>query len=164
MKLYFLRHAAALDGPLDAARPLSPGGRRQARKLARFLRRAEVQFDLAFTSPLTRARQTIELVCAITNEAKPIEPKVTEALLNDTSPAAFTQWLAALPAAGHVLLVGHEPSLSTHVRRLLGIEHPDALELAKGALACIKTTDPRRGTLKFLVTPKSLGVRRDQPA
>lgn len=164
MKLYFLRHAAALDGPLDAARPLSAGGRRQARKLARFLRRAEVQFDLAFTSPLTRAQQTSEIVCAITNETKPIEPRVTEALLNDTSPAAFANWLAGLPEAGHVLLVGHEPSLSARVRQLLGLTNAVSLELAKGAMACVKTTDQRHGALKFLVTTKSLGLSRDRPA
>ncbi|NBV20724.1 MAG: phosphohistidine phosphatase SixA [Proteobacteria bacterium] len=164
MKVYFLRHAAALDGPVDAARPLSPGGRRQARKLARFLRRAGVQFDLAFTSPLVRARQTIEAVCTITNQGERIEPQVTEALLNDTSPAAFAQWLEALPKEGHVLLVGHEPSLSAHVRRMLELKNAVSLELAKGAVACIKTTDQRRGVLKFLITPKSLGLGRDRPA
>ena len=47
MRLYFLRHAAALDGMDDALRPLSATGRQQARTLARFLRRSGITFDLA---------------------------------------------------------------------------------------------------------------------
>ena len=65
---------------------------------------------------------------------------------------------------GHVLLVGHEPSLSARVRRLLGLERAEALELSKGALACVKTADRRTGSLKFLLTPKSLGVGEGRPA
>ncbi len=159
MKLYFLRHAAALDGVDDARRPLSPTGRRQARKLARFLRRSGIAFDLAFTSPLVRAKQTIAIVLDITNEAQPITAQEVSVLLNEADPDTFTDWLVRLPPdAGHVLLVGHEPSLSARVRRMLGLERTKALELSKGAVACVKTTDKRTGSLKFLLTPKSLGV------
>ena len=159
MKLYFLRHAAALDGADDAKRPLSPTGWRQARKLGRALRRTGIEFDLAFTSPLVRAKQTVEAVLGITNEAHPLRAQEVPALLNATEADTFTDWMARLPAdAGHVLLVGHEPSLSARVRRLLGVERVEALELAKGALACVKTEDQRTGALKFLLTPKALGV------
>jgi phosphohistidine phosphatase len=159
MKLYFLRHAAALDGADDAKRPLSPTGRRQARKLARCLRRAGVAFDLAFTSPLVRAKQTVDIVLDIVNEARPLRAQEVSVLLNEADPDTFADWLVRLPPdAGHVLLVGHEPSLSARVRRLLGLERAAALELSKGALACVKTTDKRAGELKYLLTPKALGV------
>lgn len=165
MKLYFLRHAAALDGEDDAQRPLSATGRRQSRKLARALRRAGVRFDLAFSSPLVRARQTADIVLDITNEGLPLRAQVSAALLNDADAETFADWLARLPAdAAHVLLVGHEPSLSARVRRLLGLACADALELAKGALACVKTTDHRSGSLKFLLTPKVLGVGHGRQA
>lgn len=158
MKLYFLRHAAALDGADDAKRPLSPTGRRQARKLARFLRRSGTAFDAAFTSPLVRARQTTSIVLNITNESQPLQMQETAALLNETEPDTFADWLVRLPDAGHILLVGHEPSLSAHVRRMLGLERTESLELSKGAVACVKTADKRTGSLKFLLSPKSLGV------
>lgn len=159
MKLYFLRHAAALDGLDDAKRPLSPTGRRQARKLARFLRRSGIAFDLAFTSPLVRARQTMTIVLDITNEAQPVTAQEVSALLNETDADLFADWLVRLPPdAGHVLLVGHEPSLSARVRRMLGLERAEALVMSKGAVACVKTADKRAGSLKFLLTPKSLGV------
>lgn len=163
MKLYFLRHAAALDGADDALRPLSPAGRQQARTLARCLRRSGIQFDLAFTSPLVRARQTIELVLPITNASTPFKAKVTTALLNETDAAQFADWLARLPAASHVLLVGHEPTLSARVRGLLGLAREESLELPKGAVACVKTEDRRTGSLKFLLTPKSPGLARKSP-
>ncbi|PAW83035.1 MAG: phosphohistidine phosphatase SixA [Pedosphaera sp. Tous-C6FEB] len=164
MRLYFLRHSAALDGPDDALRPLSPEGRQQARKLARFLKRGGISFDLAFTSPLVRARETLDLVLPITNAAAPIKPQVTSALLNETSATQFANWLARLPqTAGHVLLVGHEPTLSERVRRLLGLLNEEALELRKGAIACVRTENLRSGSLKFLVTPKLLGAGRTPP-
>ena len=159
MKLYFLRHAAALDGADDAKRPLSPTGRRQARKLARCLRRAGIAFDLAFTSPLVRARQTVDIVLNITNEGRPVQAQEASTLLNEADPDTLADWLLRLPPdAGHVLLVGHEPSLSTRVRRMLGLQRTEALELAKGAVACVKTADKQAGSLSFLITPKSLGV------
>ena len=158
MKLYFLRHAAALDGADDAKRPLSPTGRGQARMLARFLRRGGVAFDLAFTSPLVRAQQTTAIVLDITNESQPVQAQETAALLNEADPDTFADWLVRLPDAGHVLLVGHEPSLSARVRRMLGLERVESLELSKGAVACVKTSDKRTGSLKFLLSPKSLGL------
>ncbi|MBI3877907.1 MAG: phosphohistidine phosphatase SixA [Verrucomicrobia bacterium] len=158
MKLYFLRHATALDGVDDARRPLSDTGRKQVRKLARFLKRSGIVFDAAYTSPLVRARQTAEIVVDIVNESTPLQLAATDALLNDIPADEFDRWLAALPEAGDVLLVGHEPSLSQRVRRMLGVQRVEALPLAKGALACLKTVDRRTAELKFLVTPKSLGV------
>lgn len=160
MKLYFLRHAAALDGMDDALRPLAAPGRQQARTLARFLRRSGIMFDLAFTSPLVRARQTVDLVLPITNQSQTIASRETKILLNETTPREFANWLLCLPAAGHVLLVGHEPTLSERVRWLLGLPREESLELRKGALACVQTEDQRTGTLKFLITPKSLGLGR----
>lgn len=158
MKFYFLRHAEALAGADDAQRPLSPTGRRQAREVARALSRAGVVFDLAFTSPLVRAKQTVAITLEITNEQSAIAPQESPVLLNETDVERFADWLAQLPEARHVLLVGHEPSLSARVRRLLGLGRTEALELSKGAVACVKTADRRVGTLKFLLTPKSLGL------
>ncbi len=158
MKLYFLRHAAALDGADDAKRPLSPTGRRQARKLARLLRRAGVAFDLAFTSPLVRAKQTTAILLDITNELQPVTAQEVSVLLNEADPDTFSDWLVRLPEASHVLLVGHEPSLSARVRRMLDLDRADSLELSKGAVACVKTSDKLEGSLSFLITPKALGV------
>jgi phosphohistidine phosphatase len=156
MKLYFLRHADALEGADDAARPLSPRGWRQARRIGRFLEEADIAFDLAYSSPLVRACETAEAVVHCCGAVSAKQLRKINALLNDCSQKQFDGWLRALPDAEHVLLVGHAPSLPERVRALLGITEPDALKLSKGALACLETEDRRAATLKFLVAPRFL--------
>ncbi|MBI5772547.1 MAG: phosphohistidine phosphatase SixA [Verrucomicrobia bacterium] len=158
MKLYFLRHAEALDGLDDAARPLSPRGKKQADRLARFLCKAGIEFDAAFSSPLVRARQTAERMLKITNKERRLKLAMDDALLNGTSQREFDRWLGQLPAVEKVLLVGHEPSLSARVRHLLGGPDEAALKLSKGALACVELGATGNGALKFLIAPKLLGA------
>ena len=158
MRLYFMRHADALDGVDDAARPLSPRGWKQAKEVGRFLRAAGIRFDAAYSSPLVRARETAEAVLAICGAVESDDLKLEDALRNETSARQFAGWLRTLPEARHVLLVGHAPSLAEHVRGLLSIGDPEALELSKGGLACLATEDGRTAVLKFLVTPKLLGI------
>jgi phosphohistidine phosphatase len=158
MRLYFLRHADALEGLDDAARALSPKGRQQCRELARFLEDAGIQFDAAYSSPLVRARQTAEIILGICGGLTPDELRVTDNLLNETSPKQFEGWLRTLPELDHILLVGHAPSLPQRVRALLSIGDAEALKLPKGGLACLETKDGRSATLKFFVSPKVLGT------
>src|SRR5207249_464967 len=107
----------------------------------RFLKNAGVAFDAAFTSPLVRARQTAEILLKICGDVSPAELDLTEALRNETSQKAFDRWLTELPEANKVLLVGHEPTLSERVRRLLTIASAERLRLSKGALACVESED-----------------------
>lgn len=158
MKLYFLRHADALDGADDAARPLSPHGRKEALEIGRFLKRARIEFDAAYSSPLVRAKETAEIVLDLCGSP---ELDLTDALLNETSQAKFEEWLKRIPQAKHACLVGHAPSLAQRASQLLGIRASDALKLPKGGLICLETDHRRTGTLKFFVTPKLLGVRVD---
>ena len=158
MKLYFFRHAEAEDGADDAARELTPLGRKQSRALGRFLEQAGVSFGAAFSSPLVRARQTAEIALGAFEELKPAKLALADALLNETSDRDFDQWLEELPDEKHVLLVGHEPSLSLRLRRMLGLERADAFRLPKGGLACVDTEDRRTGALKFFITPRALGL------
>jgi len=155
MKLYFLRHADAHEGIDDAARPLSPHGKKQATAIGRFLKQAGIGFDAAYSSPLVRARETAEIVLDLCGST---ELEQTATLLNETSEAEFEKWLNGIPDARHVCLIGHAPSLADRVRQLLGIKATDALRLPKGALACLETENRRTAALKFLLTPKFLGV------
>lgn len=156
MKLYFLRHAEAEDGPVDEKRKLTQKGRRDSRKLGRYLRDLDVQFDRSFTSPLVRAVETAECVLKACGSRRRGALKEVRELTNATSEAAFLRWLKKLPNCESVLLVGHEPSISGHVRALLGLESMDALPLAKGAIARVDTEDRRHGSLRMLLGPKQL--------
>ena len=158
MKLYFLRHAEALDGEDDAARPLSPDGREQSKAIAKFLSDAGVKFGAAFTSPLVRAHQTAEIVLRTMGLMGDLKLKIADALLNETSESQWNRWLKSLPEEKHVLLVGHAPSIAERVRALLSVAHGDALNLPKGAVACVESDDRHSGRLKYFLTPKSLGL------
>jgi len=158
MRLYFMRHADALDGFDAGARHLSPRGWKQAKEVARFLKTAGIQFDVAYSSPLVRARETAEAVLTICGAVEPDTLKLEDALRNETSARQFAGWLRGRPEARHVLLVGHAPSLAEHVRALLSMGDPEALKLSKAGLACLETEDGRTAVLKFLLPPKLLGV------
>lgn len=157
MNLYFVRHGTALDHRNDEKRELSPTGRRQARKLGRFLQKSGVSFGAAYSSPLIRARQTSEILLGITNDNPPIELNFAGAMLNATTVDDFNDWLTQL-GDGDILLVGHEPSLSERICSLLRISDTTTFEMKKGACACLRTTAGGTGILKFLITPKSLGI------
>jgi len=158
MRLYFLRHADALEGANDASRPLSPKGKKQSRALGRFLQRAQVQFDAAYSSPLARARQTAELLLDTCGSAKQAKLGLSNALLNETSEFEFVRWLESLPEANHILLVGHAPTLAERLSRMMGLPDAESVRLPKGGLACLETDDRREVTLKFFISPKVLGV------
>ncbi len=159
MKLYFLRHADALDAErpeLDDERPLSPKGHRQAACIAEFLKEIDVAFDIACASPLLRARETAEAILPITNDRTWVKLEIVEELRNETSQPQFNTWLRSLQGEDHVLLVGHNPSLSVRVASLLGITQHDSFSMPKGGLACLKTTDFKSASLEFFVSPKML--------
>jgi len=159
MKLYFLRHADALPAErpdLDDDRPLSPKGHKQAKSIAEFLQEIGVEFDTAYSSPLLRARQTAEGILPITNDNVWVKLEIVEELRNETSSAAFEKWLRTLPREKHILLVGHNPSLSERVARLLRVANAESFHMPKGGLACLETDDWRTVTLEFFVSPKML--------
>ena len=154
MRLYFLRHAHAVPGLDDRSRPLSEKGDAQCRQIARFCRQAGIVFDAAFSSPLIRARDTAERVLEITNPSQPIQFKAVNVLLNETLPREFGAWLGRLPDSGHVLLVGHAPSLAEHARHVLGMERETSLTLPKAGLLCVSMREEEQGSLKFMISPK----------
>jgi phosphohistidine phosphatase len=162
MKLYFLRHAEAADGMADAIRPLTKKGQDQSSAIGAYLADTGVKFDAAHTSPLVRAVETAEIVLAITNAKKDkLKLQQTDLLLNETSAHKFDGWLRALKDSEEVLLVGHNPSMTEHVARLLGVNVPATINLPKGALAVVKYLPPALAELKLFITPKGTGRRKE---
>src|SRR5215831_10327036 len=66
MKLYILRHGDAAEHGdprfKENERPLTPKGIQRTRQLTHALRQMEISFDVLLSSPLTRARETAEVV------------------------------------------------------------------------------------------------------
>src|SRR5262249_6032550 len=137
----------------DAARPLSPAGKRQAAQLAAWLKAIGVQFDQIVTSPLTRALQTAEEL------ARHLQlPAASVVQSPALEPGKATRKLAKLllrTDGQHIALVGHEPDLSKQTAWLLGSKKTQ-LEFAKGGVACVhceETPQKGAGILLWLVTP-----------
>jgi len=119
VKLYLVRHAEAVSEDLagsDDVRWLSARGREAARVLARLLREQGVELDAVVTSPLPRATQTAELVAGGLDFLGVVE--VLPALAPGCHPRRAAE---ELPSRGRaILVVGHEPTISSLGAYLLG--------------------------------------------
>src|SRR4051794_13616479 len=116
MRLLIVRHAEAAPGNPDELRPLTPGGRAQARALGRRLRDQGLEPDAVVSSPLLRARETA-------NALGLGEPAVDERLAPGASPDAVRD--AALGRGETVLVVGHQPDCGRAAAALAGGPEPD---------------------------------------
>jgi phosphohistidine phosphatase len=134
MDLLVIRHAIAADPggyADDAARPLTPEGKKKMRQIVRGLRSSVSTIDVLATSPLTRAVETAEIV---STEYEGIAPVVVPALAPGHPPAAVAQWLDSQRRHDVVAVVGHEPGLSCLVSWLLAGSERSFIELKKGAI------------------------------
>ena len=137
--IYLLRHGAAEDGNGDdAARTLTPKGRRQAEAAGRALAALGAKIDACLTSPKARAAETARLAC----EPLGIEPEPAAELRGGGFDA-----VSLATGRGNVLLVGHEPDFSDEVGRLTGAK----ARLRKGGMAVIDSS-----TLVALLRPADL--------
>ncbi|HKY09286.1 MAG TPA: phosphohistidine phosphatase SixA [Candidatus Binatia bacterium] len=165
MNLYLMRHGIALSAndasvASDEERPLSAKGAKRLRRAAKGMRRLGLSFDALLTSPLTRARQTADIVAA----ALAAETLVEE--IPDLSPEGTVEHLlfglTRYQDRGDLLLVGHEPLMSAAAAHLLtGKSARGAMdiEFKKGALCRIEIDalpPPGPGKLHWFLTPKQL--------
>ncbi len=119
MKLYLVRHADAVSEDVagsDDVRWLSARGREAARGLARLLREQHVELDGVVSSPLPRAMQTAELLAAGLDFLGVVE--ALPALAPGCHPRRAAEELATRGQA--VLVVGHEPTMSSLAAYLIG--------------------------------------------
>lgn len=153
MQIYLVRHAHALDGKDDAARPLSKKGRQQIRAVARFLRGNGALATREFWhSPLVRARDTAEdLVQHLKVRAKLVE---VDGLLHSDDPAIMAKRLNALKRP--VAVVGHEPHLSALASVLLSGHAKPALVMLKKCAVLALERKGKRWTVRWQVAPEVL--------
>jgi len=160
VRVYLIRHAVAFDRdrkrwPDDRRRPLTPQGIKKFRKAAAGLKGIADAAECVLTSPLTRARQTADILAEVAGWPAPIE---ASELAPGRTPA---QALALIRARSEkcLALVGHEPNLSQLLA--VSIAGPGArlaCEFKKGGVACLTFATPRAGqaSLEWLATPKLL--------
>ena len=163
MKLYILRHGDAVEHGdprfKENEQPLTPKGIQRTRQLAHALRQMEISFDALLSSPLTRARETAEII----RRGLRLEEKLglSEHLGPSGSMEKLVAQINAIPSVpASVLLVGHEPYLSGFVS-LLCVGGPNLeLKFKKGALCRLEVERLSCGkcaALEWLVQPRLLG-------
>ena len=163
MKLLLIRHAPAVRngsaGTRDGERKLTPRGRARFRLAARGLARIAERPDVLLTSPLVRARATADIAAAA---FKKVTPRVEPALGQENVDAVVAA-LKRCPRDAMVAVVGHEPTLSRLLARMLGVhQDDDRFAFKKGGAALLDLPDgpAAAGQLRWFVKPhilRSLG-------
>jgi phosphohistidine phosphatase len=153
MIIYFLRHADAEDfSGNDFERKLTPKGHDQAARVGNFCDKYSITPEVFLTSPVVRARQTAEIVGKKTG----LTPVIADWLACGMTPETLIAQLEPLTTKSSVLLVGHEPDLSTAVSYLLGLNEPINFPIRKASLTAIDAPwlDQGSGSLEFTLPPK----------
>src|ERR1700730_7443792 len=160
MNLFILRHASAglrrKNPLLDLKRPLDKDGKRYCLHLAHVLNALNIQFDLIVSSPLKRSLQTASLVGTETGyEAQILH---SNALAPEATLKDFQKLLRECASRENLLVVGHNPNLTTFLGSLLvpaNSPAPSKVRLRKGSIARVVLT---RGpaTLQALLDPRTV--------
>jgi phosphohistidine phosphatase len=163
MNLYLLRHAKAAERdaakfPDDTLRPLTPEGEKRTRRGAKAMRELELAFDAILSSPWLRAKQTAQLVAEILGAERKLQ--FTDALRGDATPELVLAELRAKHRnLDSVLLVGHEPHLSSAISLLLVGNQSLAINFRKGGLCKLVVDWSGKkpfASLDWLLTAKQL--------
>ncbi|BDC18931.1 phosphohistidine phosphatase SixA [Acidianus sp. HS-5] len=152
--LIIVRHGEAepqMDGKDDKDRKLVKKGIKQMKRVASFLDELDYAFDKVFTSPYIRAYQSAETIL----DEMGIDDKKIETfneLSPDQEPSTFVEKLKEMDNTT-LLVVGHEPYLSSLVRTMTG----GNVELKKGGVAIVDYNPTEgKGVIKMLLTQKVL--------
>jgi phosphohistidine phosphatase len=159
MHLYFVRHGLATWASWpgeDAERPLTPDGARLVSAagagLARRLSSENILPERVLHSPLTRARQTAEILA----EKLALDGRLREHRL--LSPGfdlmAFKTVIREQAAGQTLVLVGHNPDFNDVVTRLTGHN----VRFREGTVACLKLEAPEAATLVWTASAEELAA------
>jgi phosphohistidine phosphatase len=159
MDLFILRHAVAVECGTpgyrrDRDRPLTPEGEKKMRRIAKGLQ----ALDVILSSPFVRAKRTAEIVAELFQAEDHLV--FTDALAVGGDHCVLIKELQShFSKSRSILLVGHEPSLSTLISILLGGDSQLPITLKKGGVCKLSVdtlTDGRCATLEWLLTPNVL--------
>jgi phosphohistidine phosphatase len=156
MDLFILRHGKAEQSSdrADGKRALTADGKDEMRKIGKWMHQKKFRFDVIATSPLTRAYETAEIVARLLGQKERLVVWEELGPGGDLDALSYRSSLYGEDAA--IILIGHEPMLSTLISRIISGYDTGSLILAKGGLAKIRnfSFDKRpSGELQWLLTP-----------
>jgi phosphohistidine phosphatase len=159
LELYLVRHGVAAergdDYPDDSKRPLTGSGIARLKQEAKGLERLGVAFDQIISSPLTRTKQTADILAESMKSKPPVA--LVDALAPAGTPSSVIQELAKYAKKARIAIVGHEPNLGELAAKLIGARAP--IEFKKGAICRIdfEQLPPKGiGQLRWFLPPRVL--------
>ena len=160
MDIIILRHGEAGKrvpvASRDVERTLTVQGREEVGAVAESIRSLKLDIDLIATSPLKRASETAEIVARKLKKEKLLQ--LWDELKPEGDTDALYRRLSKLKADSTVVLVGHEPYLSSMIGEVTaGKASSVRIVLKKAGLARMELTEfvPRpSGTLRWLLPPR----------
>ena len=158
MKLYLIRQAIVEDPAGyedDSLRPLTKKGQEKMKKIAKALKNLGVKPGLIVTSPFLRARQTASVLAQELLYEKEIIQ--SDSLMPMSEPDDMIGEINEKFQVDELMLVGHEPNMSSLTGTLLAGNLNLATNFKKGGVCCLTMDNlryERKATLEWLLTPK----------
>ncbi|MBX8639439.1 MAG: phosphohistidine phosphatase SixA [Thermoplasmata archaeon] len=157
MEMFIMRHGEAGKrlsvSKKDSERPLTVPGRKEIEEIYSCIRRRKYRFDIIAASPLKRAHETAALIGSRMRSAS-VED--WEELRPEGSRAVLYARLSKLNRSSRILIVGHEPYLSSMIGDIICNTCSCRISLKKTGLAKISVasfTPKIEGRLRWLLTP-----------
>ena len=163
MDIYILRHGKAEENTQnitsDSKRRLTEAGKKELEIIAKAIKNLGVEFDTIVSSPLIRSKQTAEIILKyVKNKKKSIT--IWDELKPEIDVSHTIKKLTVLKSASSVLLVGHEPHLTTFIGMIISNDPNNVnISLKKGGFVHIKANQDASeifGSLRSIMTPKQL--------
>lgn len=158
MKIYLIRHGEAIDHETssvksDEYRFLTIKGRLTTRKVAKNLKEELEATDKIFTSPLTRAVQTSEVIATTIKYKNDVE--IANELRIGSSISQVIELIRLNANLNSIVLVGHEPMMGMLVSALSNKK--DFYNFKKSGVCYIDfDTKKETGIYKWFLNPKTL--------
>jgi phosphohistidine phosphatase len=162
--IYILRHGKAEEsapGGSDAARRLTKKGSEEILGVGLWMAAQDLEFDLIAASPLARAQETAAIIAGVLDHKK--KPASWDVLVPGCEPDAVCHEISRHTKSSAILLVGHEPLLSSLISRIIAGTEDAGIAMTKGGLAKIRDvsfTQRPSGELHWLLTAKQMNLRK----
>jgi phosphohistidine phosphatase len=160
--MYILRHGKAEEHTKnitsDAKRQLTETGIMELECIVKALKHFDIKVDAIISSPLVRAKETADIM------AKHLWKKKKKTIIWDelkpkSNVLDIHKKLIKLPPDAKILLVGHEPHLTSLISSIISPQCDVAINLKKGGFVSMNVNSSKSrivGTLQSILTPKQL--------
>jgi phosphohistidine phosphatase len=150
MRLYLVRHGAAVNAEDDNERVLSENGITRVERTASFLKKNGITVNAIYHSVKTRASQTAEIIAGKIRPA--YGPEEREGLKPGDAAVMWAKIINGLNE--DVMIVGHLPHLSKLASRLLiDNESEEILTIPDGGALCLERNENTDWRLLWFIHP-----------